>query len=185
MNKPAKYGYFSQDGKEYIVTRPDTPRPWINYLTNGKFTSLCSATGGGFTFYIDPNLNRITRAYPGETTLNDRPGRYLYIRDNDTGDYWSANWQPVMKTADYWRPELDLVITKSPQLTKKFRPRLLTLFHSMRIWKFGTSVSKTFPIRSVISPLSATSSGFWEAIPRTWQIEILPHFSMMSILMTM
>ncbi len=121
MDKPSKYGHFSPDGKEYIITRPDTPRPWINYLTNGKFTSLCSATGGGFSFYIDPGFNRITRAVPGDTTLNDRPGRYLYIRDNDTGEYWSANWQPVMKTAEYWEARIGLGYNKISSINKKIQ----------------------------------------------------------------
>lgn len=137
MNKPAKYGYFSPDGKEYIITRPDTPRPWINYLTNGKFTSLCSATGGGFTFYIDPNLNRLTRSIPGETTLNDRPGRYLYIRDNDNGDYWSANWQPVMKTADYWEARIGLGYNKISSINKKIQTDVtyfVPLDEDMEIW---------------------------------------------------
>lgn len=137
MQKPAKYGHFSPDGKEYIITRPDTPRPWINYLTNGKFTSLCSATGGGFSFYIDPSFNRITRAYPGETTFNDRPGRYLYIRDNDTGEYWSANWQPVMKTADYWEARIGLGYNKISSINKKIQTDItyfVPLDEDVEIW---------------------------------------------------
>ncbi|HSX57774.1 MAG TPA: hypothetical protein VLE47_00690 [Candidatus Saccharimonadales bacterium] len=137
MDKPTKYGHFSPDGKEFIVTRPDTPRPWINYLTNGKFTSLCSATGGGFSYYIDPGFNRITRAIPGDTTLNDRPGRYLYIRDNDTGEYWSANWQPVMKTAEYWEARIGLGYNKISSINNKIQTDVtyfVPLDENLEIW---------------------------------------------------
>lgn len=137
MDKSSKYGYFSKDGREYIITRPDTPRPWINYLTNGKFTSLTSATGGGFTFYIDPNFNRITRAIPGDTTLNDRPGRYLYLRDNDTGQYWSANWQPVMKSADFWEARIGLGYNKISSINSKIQTDItyfVPLDENLEIW---------------------------------------------------
>ncbi len=137
MDKSSKYGYFSPDGREYIIVRPDTPRPWINYLTNGKFTSLCSATGGGFSFYIDPGLNRITRALPGDTTFNDRPGRYLYIRDNDSGEYWSVNWQPVMAKPEFWEARIGLGYNKISSINKKIQTDAIyfvPLDEDLEIW---------------------------------------------------
>ena len=89
------YGHFSEDGREYIITRPDTPRPWVNYLTNGRYCALCSQTGGGHSFFETSGYNRITRSYPALLVLQDRPGRYVYLRDVVTGEYWSANWQPM------------------------------------------------------------------------------------------
>lgn len=89
------YGHFSEDGREYIITRPDTPRPWINYLTNGRYCAICSQTGGGHSFFETSGYNRITREYPQTVVLQDRPGRYIYLRDKETGEYWSANWQPM------------------------------------------------------------------------------------------
>src|SRR3990167_3525339 len=112
MKTISKYGHFSPDGKEYVITRPDTPRPWINFLTNGKYTALCSATGGGYSFYIDTAFNRITRGIPGDAIFYDRPGRYLYIRDNETGEYWTTNWQPVMKKAPFWEARIGLGYNK-------------------------------------------------------------------------
>ncbi len=137
MDNSSKYGYFSTNGREYIITRPDTPRPWINYLTNGKFTSLCSATGGGFSFYIDPGFNRITRAVPGDTTLNDRPGRYIYVRDNDTGEYWSANWQPVMTKPEFWEARIGLGYNKISSINKKIQTEItyfVPLDENLEIW---------------------------------------------------
>jgi len=92
-----EYGNFSEDGREYIIKRPDTPRPWINYLTNGRYCALCSQTGGGYSFFETSGYNRLTREYPPFVVHRDRPGRYIYIRDKETGEYWSANWQPVCK----------------------------------------------------------------------------------------
>lgn len=89
------YGRFSEDGREYIITRPDTPRPWVNYLTNGRYCAICSQTGGGYSFYETSGYNRITREYPQTVVLQDRPGRYVYLRDVETGELWSANWQPI------------------------------------------------------------------------------------------
>ena len=89
------YGHFSEDGREYIMTRPDTPRPWANYLTNGRYCAICSQTGGGHSFFETSGYNRITREHPQTVVLQDRPGRYVYLRDAETGEYWSANWQPM------------------------------------------------------------------------------------------
>lgn len=94
------YGHFSEDGKEYIITRPDTPRPWANYLTNGRFCSICSQTGGGHSFFETSGYNRVTCEYPQTAVLQDRPGRYVYLRDKDSGEYWSANWQPMCGDTD-------------------------------------------------------------------------------------
>lgn len=88
-------GHFSDNGKEYIITRPDTPRPWANYLTNGRYCAICSQTGGGHSFFETSGYNRVTREYPQTVVFRDRPGRYVYLRDQETGEYWSANWQPI------------------------------------------------------------------------------------------
>ncbi|MBY9003586.1 MAG: glycosyl transferase [Candidatus Lokiarchaeota archaeon] len=93
------YGYFDDDNKEYVITRPDTPLPWINYLSNGKYCAMVSNTGGGFSFYIDPRDQRILR-YRYNNLPMDRPGRYFYIRDNQTSEYWTPTWQPVPKNLD-------------------------------------------------------------------------------------
>ncbi|MDP2671090.1 MAG: glycosyl transferase family 36 [bacterium] len=117
-NSNTKYGHFSPDGREYIITRPDTPRPWINILTNGRYTSLVSHTGGGYSFLDEPVYNRITRGVPGEQILQDRPGRYLYVRDNDSGEYWSINWQPVMAKPEFWEARIGLGYNKIVSLNR-------------------------------------------------------------------
>jgi len=91
-----KYGYFDQKTREYVITRPDTPTPWINYLGSEEWCGLISNTAGGYSFHKDPKDKRITR-YRYNNVPSDRPGRYIYIRDNASEDYWSATWQPVCK----------------------------------------------------------------------------------------
>jgi len=81
---------------EYVIVRPDTPTPWINYLCNGEYCAMISNTAGGYSFHIDPRDRRILR-YRYNNLPMDRPGRYLYIRDNRTGEYWSPTWQPIPK----------------------------------------------------------------------------------------
>jgi len=97
-----KYGHFSKDNLEYIITNPQTPRPWINYLTNDKYCALISQTGGGFSFYQDFKTDRITRWEQANLYL-DRPGRYIYLRDEESGDCWSITWQPMRKKLDFYR----------------------------------------------------------------------------------
>ncbi len=98
-----QYGEFSHQGDEYIIYRPDTPKPWVNFITNGNYCMQVSQTGGGHSFVGDAAYNRITREIPGDNVIEDRPGRYIYIRDNDTGEYWGMTWQPVMKKLDHYQ----------------------------------------------------------------------------------
>ncbi|MFX0023611.1 MAG: GH36-type glycosyl hydrolase domain-containing protein [Candidatus Hermodarchaeota archaeon] len=105
------YGYFDNEQKEYVITRPDTPLPWINYLSNGKYCAMISNTGGGYSFYIDPKDLRILR-YRYNNLPVDRPGRYIYIKDNEDSEYWSPTWQPVIKKLDHYECRHGLGYTK-------------------------------------------------------------------------
>lgn len=96
-----QYGYFDDKNREYVITNPKLPTPWMNYLGNGGFGGLISATAGGLTFDKDPSNRRITR-YKFNNMPIDRPGRYLYIRDEETGDYFSPMWQPVQKEMQFF-----------------------------------------------------------------------------------
>ncbi len=89
-----KYGYFDDARREYVITRPDTPLPWINYLGSEEYFALISNTAGGYSFYKDARLRRITR-YRYNNAPSDLGGRYIYVRDNEDGEYWSPSWQPT------------------------------------------------------------------------------------------
>ncbi|AMG31026.1 N,N'-diacetylchitobiose phosphorylase [Grimontia hollisae] len=90
------YGFFDNDNREYVITRPDVPAPWTNYLGTEKFCTVISHNAGGYSFYNSPEYNRVTKFRPNATF--DRPGHYVYLRDDETGDYWSISWQPVAKS---------------------------------------------------------------------------------------
>jgi len=87
-----KYGYFDDAAKEYVITSYLTPWPWINYLGNKDFFSIISNSAGGYSFYRDARLRRITR-YRYNNVPADDGGKYFYINDN--GSVWSPGWKPV------------------------------------------------------------------------------------------
>jgi cellobiose phosphorylase len=89
-----RYGYFDEVTGEYVITRPDTPTPWINYLGKGSYGGIISNTAGGYSFDRDPKNRRVTR-YRYNAIPIDQPGRYVYLRDQDSGSYWSPTWQPI------------------------------------------------------------------------------------------
>ena len=92
-----QYGHFDDDAREYVITTPRTPLPWINYLGNEDFFSLISNTAGGYSFYRDAKLMRLTR-YRYNACPPDQNGRYYYIKDGD--NVWNPGWQPVRTELD-------------------------------------------------------------------------------------
>ena len=92
-----QYGYFDDAHREYVITRPDTPYPWINYLGSEDFFSLVSCTSGGYSFYKDARLLRLTR-YRYNNVPTDAGGHYFYI--NDEGTVWNPGWQPTQTALD-------------------------------------------------------------------------------------
>ncbi len=92
-----KFGYFDDANREYVITTPKTPLPWINYLGNQDFFSLISNTMGGYSFYKDAKLLRLTR-YRYNNVPYDSNGHYFYIQDGDT--IWNPGWQPTQTELD-------------------------------------------------------------------------------------
>lgn len=91
------YGHFDDAKREYVITRPDTPLPWLNYLGQDEFFGLCTNTAGGYTFWKDAKLRRLTR-YRYNNVPYDLGGRYLYV--NDGGSVWNPGWKPVKAKLD-------------------------------------------------------------------------------------
>lgn len=90
-----KYGYLSEDGREFIISDPRTPRPWFNYIWNDRYAGLISHGGGGFSFLETPRDNRISRMRYNCLPW-DRPGRYVMLRDMESGQFWSLSWAPTI-----------------------------------------------------------------------------------------
>jgi N,N'-diacetylchitobiose phosphorylase len=91
-----RYGYFDNENREYVITRVDVPVSWTNYLGVRNLCTVISHNAGGYSFYRSPEHHRITRFRPNGVPL-DRPGHYVYLRDDQTGEYWSVSWQPAGK----------------------------------------------------------------------------------------
>lgn len=142
-----KYGYFDDGQKEYVITRPDTPYPWINYLGMDEFFGLISNTAGGYSFYKDARLRRITR-YRHNNIPVDSGGRYFYI--NDDGLIWSPTWQPVRTPLDHYECRHGLGYTKITGEKNKIRAEVLYFvpvqknceIHRVRLSNHGSEARK-------------------------------------------
>lgn len=96
-----KYGHFSSDGNEYVITNFKTPKPWVNVITNGKYGLVISQTGGGFSWDTHSEFNRLNRWH--QDLVQDNWGKYFYIKDNQTGDVWSPTWMPVKTDLNFYQ----------------------------------------------------------------------------------
>ena len=94
-----RYGYFDNENREYVIDKLDIPTSWTNYLGVRDMCTVINHTAGGYTFYKFPEYHRVTRFRPNAIPM-DRPGHYVYLRDDESSDYWSVSWQPVGKSFD-------------------------------------------------------------------------------------
>jgi N,N'-diacetylchitobiose phosphorylase len=91
-----RYGFFDDKRKEYVITRPDTPKPWTNYLGSTDYGAIITNNAGGYSFYKSGGMGRFVR-FRFNSIPAEQPGRYIYFHDHSTRDFWSASWQPVGK----------------------------------------------------------------------------------------
>ena len=148
------YGNFDDVKKEYIITRPDTPLPWINYLGSKKYFGIISNTAGGYSFYLDARLRRLTR-YRYNNVPMDTGGRYLYIKDGDT--IWNPGWKPTRTLLDGYSCRHGLgysVITGRKNGVEAEVNYFVPLKENMEIWKVRlinhTDQEKTLTLFSFI-----------------------------------
>ncbi len=99
-----KYGYFDNARKEYVITRPNTPAPWVNYLGSPDYGAIISNNATGYSFKKSGAKGRVLR-HRFNSLSNDAPGRYIYIKDTDSGEYWSGSWAPVCKPLEQYQSE--------------------------------------------------------------------------------
>ena len=99
-----QYGYFDDERKEYVITRPDTPRSWSNYLGSTRYGAIITNNAGGYSFFHSSAQGRFLRLRFNSIPI-DQPGRYIYFHDRESKDYWSGSWQPVGKPLDTYKSE--------------------------------------------------------------------------------
>jgi cellobiose phosphorylase len=158
-----RYGHFDDDRREYVITRPDTPLPWINYLGTGTFFGVISNTAGGYSCYRDARLRRITR-YRYNNVPPDSGGRYVYLRDNASGEYWSPSWQPAQRDLEHYECRHGLSYT---QISSRYLGvRAETLYfvppnETLEVWRLR--VSNERDTAADISVFSSVEFCLWDA----------------------
>ena len=159
-----RYGFFDDERREYVITRPDTPLPWINYLGTGAFFGIISNTAGGYCCYRDARLRRITR-YRYNSVPPDSSGRYIYLRDDDSGEYWSPSWQPTQRELDDYECRHGLSYT---QITSRYlgvRAESLyfvPLGETLEVWRLRISSERATP--ATLSVFSSAEFCLWDAL---------------------
>jgi len=157
-----KYGYFTDDGLEFVITRPDTPRPWINILSNGSYGAIISQSGSGYSWWRNASVARITRWL--QDLVKDDMGKYIFLKDRDTKIFWPLSWKPLCPKLDVYEvrngmgyttiiskaggimstqtvfvpPDEDLEIWKITLRNEDSRPRRLSLYTYLE-WCLGSS----------------------------------------------
>jgi cellobiose phosphorylase len=158
-----KYGHFDDKNREYVITRPDTPLPWINYLGCEAYFGIISNTAGGYSFYRDARLRRITR-YRYNNAPFDVGGRYLYIRDNENGKFWSPSWQPTQTKLDNYECRHGMGYTTISSSFNKIDAKtcyFVPMGENLEIWKFQVTNNRKKAAK--LSIFSSIEFCLWDA----------------------
>jgi cellobiose phosphorylase len=158
-----RFGQFDDARREYVITRPDTPLPWINYLGSDDFFALCSNTAGGYAFYRDARLRRLTRYRYNNAPL-DGGGRFLYLRDDETGDWWNPGWQPSRRPLDDYSCRHGLGYTVIEGARGGIRAQTTYLVppgETLEAWRVRVTNERTTPAR--LSLVGAVEFCLWDA----------------------
>lgn len=158
-----RYGNFDDSTREYVINRPDTPLPWINYLGCEEYFGLISNTAGGYSFFRDARLRRLTRYRYNNAPL-DNGGRYLYVRDNADGEFWSPSWMPTQNDLQDYSCRHGMGYTKIQStykdvnvLTRYFVP----LGETLEIWDVTLTNKRSAP--ADLSLFSSIEFCLWDA----------------------
>ena len=162
-----RFGFFDDTNREYVITQPDTPLPWINYLGSEAFFGLISNTAGGFSFYRDPRLRRITRYRYNNVPL-DSGGRYLYLRElgdgKHSGTFWSPTWQPTRHSLDDYACRHGLGYTIIGSTCRGIAARVryfVPLGENLEIWHLALTNHREE--RTSLSVFSGVEFCLWDA----------------------
>src|SRR5215472_17337816 len=158
-----RYGHFDDERREYVIARPDTPVPWINYLGSDEFFGIISNTAGGYTAYRDARLRRLTR-YRYNSVPSDSGGRYLYLRDDASGEYWSPSWQPVRRDLASYECRHGLNYTRISSSVGGIRAQLLyftPVGETLEVWRLRVTNDRAVP--ADLSLFSFIEFALWDA----------------------
>ncbi len=178
-----QYGEFDDKNREYIITRPDTPKPWSNYLGSTEYGAIITNNAGGYSFYKSGGMGRFVR-FRFNSIPADQPGRYIYIHDHGARDFWSASWQPVGKPLGKFKSVCRhgtaySVIESQYSGIRSAVTYFVPLGRTFEIWKVKiTNASKKKRNLSVFSYLEY--AGNWNAIDDLLNIQYVQYTTRMS-----
>ena len=158
-----RYGHFDDQKREYIITQPNTPLPWINYLGCEAYFGLISNTAGGYSFYRDAKLRRLSR-YRYNNAPFDVGGRYLYLRDNANGKFWSPSWQPTRTQLENYECRHGMGYTTIGSTFNKIEAQttyFVPLGETLEIWKCKITNHRKKPAK--LSLFSSLEFCLWDA----------------------
>src|ERR1700733_8692566 len=158
-----RYGFFDDEHREYVITRPDTPVPWINYLGTDGYYGIVSNTAGGYSWHHDARLRRLTR-YRYNNVPADAGGRYLYLRDDADGAYWSPSWQPTRTKLDAYECRHGLSYTTISSAKNGIRASTLYFAprgETLEVWRLTVANDRDAPAE--LSVFSSVEFALWDA----------------------
>jgi cellobiose phosphorylase len=158
-----QFGHFDDANREYVIERPDTPSPWINYLGCEAYFGIISNTAGGYSFYRDARLRRLTR-YRYNNVPSDIGGRYIYIRDDKSGEFWSPTWQPTRTKLENYSCRHGMgysVIGSTYKGIEASTRYFVPMGESLEIWQF--TVTNRRETAASLSAYSLIEFCLWDA----------------------
>jgi cellobiose phosphorylase len=158
-----RFGHFDDERREYVIDRPDTPLPWINYLGTEAYFGIISNTAGGYSFYRDARLRRLTR-YRYNNAPFDFGGRYLYLRDAGTGEFWSPTWQPTQPELDEYECRHGMSYTQIASSYRNIRARVsyfVPLGETLEVWRLRLTNERAEAAE--LSVFSSVEFCLWDA----------------------
>jgi cellobiose phosphorylase len=159
-----RFGYFDDAHREYVIERPDTPLPWFNYIGSEEYFGIISNTAGGYSFYRDARLRRLTR-YRYNNAPMDVGGRYIYLRDHNTGEFWSPSWQPVKKSLNDYQCRQGMgytTIQAQQNGIKSTSCYFVPLGQNLEIWKL--TLTNQRPTAAVVDVFASIEFCLWDAL---------------------
>jgi cellobiose phosphorylase len=158
-----RFGHFDDERREYVIDRPDTPLPWINYLGTEAYFGIISNTAGGYSFYRDARLRRLTR-YRYNNAPFDLGGRYLYMRDSATGEFWSPTWQPTQTELDEYECRHGLSYTQISAAYRNIKTQVsyfVPLGETLEVWRLRLTNERDSAAE--LSVFSSVEFCLWDA----------------------
>ncbi|MBI4397253.1 MAG: hypothetical protein HY548_09170 [Elusimicrobia bacterium] len=158
------FGRFADDGKSFFVSRPDTPRPWLNILTTGTYGVVMSQSGSGYSWLNDPASNRLTRWE--QDPVQDNWGRSIYVRDEQSGEFWSVGWKPVCAKPDLYEcvhgTGYTLITSQNRQIQSQW---MVFVPHEepLEIWRLRIRNMSNKPRRLTVWTYLEWDLGLWSA----------------------